>query len=189
MVAERSSTYNNTKEHRREDYEQWVMPVQDDFRESAEAQIFRDMETDAKLQLRHDYSNVAIVQRDRIEVAKETDILVRNRTINKAEARERHNYDFDKPEYQDEWFPVPQTNITLSPIGAAEPETEPKEEDDDTEDIETAEEDEQKSAGKGTRIKKGELEQSASFWSEHPALTDEQRSMMDSEPYINGKAN
>jgi phage portal protein BeeE len=171
-VAQKSSTYNNVREFRREDYEQWVMPVHEDFLAAAESQILRDMDSNENHQLRFDYSKVPIVQRDRMEMVKETDMLVRARVIDQAEARERHAYGFDDEKYRDVFFPVPATALTLSPIGGTEPEQQ---------------DDEETKAAKVPKIKEAELDDSAEFWKEHGALTDDQRELIDAEPYVNGK--
>jgi phage portal protein BeeE len=178
MVAMRSSSYNNIREFRREDFEQWIMPTQDDFVEAAQKKILRDMDSNPRHVLRMDYSTVPIVQRDRMEVAKETEILVRNRVIDQAEARERHAYEFepkgDEGKYRDVWFPVQAATLTLSPIGGEEkPDTD--ETDDDS--------DEPTKAAKGDRIPKGVLDKSADFWREHSALDEAQRSLIDATEY------
>jgi phage portal protein BeeE len=178
--AQKSSTYNNVREFRREDYEQWVMPTHEDFLAAAENQLLRDMDSNERHVLRFDYSKVPIVQRDKMETAKETDMLVRNRTINQAEARERHGYDFDDPKFQDVWFPVQAATLTLSPIGAS-----PSDEEKPAPDP-MADEDEETKAAK-TRLPKSQLDEGAETWREHDALTPAERELIDSVPYVNGK--
>lgn len=173
LVSQQSSTYNNVREFRREDYEQWIMPTHNDFLAAAENQLLRDMDDDPRHELRFDYSTVPIIQRDKMETAKETELLVKNRVIDQAEARERHGYDFDDPKYRDVWFPVQAATLTLSPIGG---EPMPEEEDDTK-------------AAKLPKVKEGELDDAAEFWSNHEALTEEQRELMGATPYLNGKAN
>lgn len=164
-----SSTYNNVREFRREDYEQWVMPTHEDFLMSAENQLLRDMDGDERHVLRFDYSKVPIIQRDKMETAKETEILVKNRIIDQAEARERHSYDFDDPKYQDVWYPVQAATLTLSPIGGGEPEPEPPE-------------DEETKAAK-TKLPKSQLEEGADEWRKHSALTPDERELIDATEY------
>lgn len=119
MVSQLSSTYNNVREFRREDFEQWVMPTQESFRKAARRQLLRAMDSDKRHDLRFDYSEVAVVQRDRLQVAKETDMLVRARVINQEEARERHDYKpVSESQFNDEpaWFPVPANTTTAERI-------------------------------------------------------------------------
>lgn len=64
------------------------------------------------------------MQRDRMEVAKETDLLVRARVISQDEARERHSYKpVSESQMKDEpvWYPTPQTSVTISPMAESEP--------------------------------------------------------------------
>jgi hypothetical protein len=171
MVAMRSSSYNNIREFRREDFEQWIMPTQDDFVEAAQKKILRDMDSNPRHVLRMDYSTVPIVQRDKMETARETEILVRNRVIDQSEARERHAYEFEDAKYQDVWFPVQAATLTLSPIGG---EPMPDESEGNS--------DEPTKAAKG-KIPGKVLDESADFWRTNDALDEGQRALIDATEY------
>lgn len=174
MVSMQSSSYNNIREFRREDFEQWVMPVHEDFDEAAQNQLLPQMDERENLLVKHDYSRVAIVQRDKMETAKETEILVKNRVIDQAEARERHSYDFDDEKYRNVWFPVQAATLTLSPIGGGG--------ESDKEDAPPVDEDEETKAAK-TRLPKSQLDEGADEWRKHPALNEDEQGLIDATEY------
>lgn len=166
MVSLQSSTYNNVREFRREDFEQWVMPVHEDFDEAAQNQILPQMDERENLLVRHDYSKVAIVQRDKMETAKETEILVKCQVIKQSEARERHSYEHEGPEY-DKFLIIPARNEAVK---------------DDTGEKEVPDDDLDEST-KAAKVKDGELEEAADFWAKHDALDDVGKGLIDAKLY------
>lgn len=116
LVAQLSSTYNNVREFRREDFEQWVVPTRNAFRNAAQKQILRDMDGNRKRVLKDDYSTVPIMQPDKIAETRRMIAIWKARGINLAEFREAISYEFSDPSYKEIFYPVPQTSVTISPI-------------------------------------------------------------------------
>jgi phage portal protein BeeE len=120
MVSQQSSTYNNVQAFRKEDFEQWVVPTRNSFRVAAQKQILRDMDDDRRHVLRDDYSQVPIMQPDKIAERRSVVELFKGRVIDQAEAREAVSYEHapkgDEGKYKDVYYPVPATTTTAERI-------------------------------------------------------------------------
>lgn len=114
------SAYNNVKEYHTHDYRSYIVPLHKLVSAEIDHQMLPEFGETKGIESRWDYSEVAVMQRDRIDVAKETEILVRSRVIDQYEARERHSYKSDES-MKNVFYPVPSNTITISPIDEAIP--------------------------------------------------------------------
>jgi hypothetical protein len=123
-VAGKHATYNNIREHRLADYQDYIKPLHALIAEEAERQLLPDFPSKGRARCQWDYSKVEILQPNKSDDWKRIEGAYRARIIDQAEAREGIGYKFkdeqDRSKYVDVYYPVPSASITLSPIGEPE---------------------------------------------------------------------
>jgi phage portal protein BeeE len=120
-LGQENSTYNNVEGYTRLDYQDYIKPLQREIAKELEKQLLPEFGDTNNLMVGWNYDEVGILQADKYKEAERIERLFKARVLNLAQAKEAMSY---KPVEGDEkiYYPVPQTNVTISPIGESTPE-------------------------------------------------------------------
>jgi len=115
-LGQENSTYNNVEGYTRLDYQDYIMPLQREIAAELTKQLLPEFGDTDGLMIGWNYDNVALLAEDKYKESERIRGLFKDRVLNLAQALEAISYN---PQPGDEkiYYPVPQTNITLSPIG------------------------------------------------------------------------
>jgi HK97 family phage portal protein len=170
-VAQGSSTYNNVKNYLQQDYRGFIKPMHKMIADEFNVQLLPDFGETKKVSVVWDYSQVDLMQPDKLIEARVTVLEYDAGLIDRAEGREAIGYKM-RPE----------------DIGVYSEKAKAKEMAESKEPATTELEDEPTKAAKD-RLSKKALDDGADSWRNSDALNDKERDLMDAVEYVNGKAN
>jgi hypothetical protein len=115
-VAGNHSTYNNVREHRLADYQDYIKPLHSLIAEESDVQLLPSFSDKGRVRCQWNYDKVEILQPNKKDEWHLMFEGFKARAFNLAQTLEGIGY---KPQPGDEkiYYPVPQNTITLSPIG------------------------------------------------------------------------
>jgi HK97 family phage portal protein len=114
-TAAQTSTYSNVEQYLRQDYRSYIVPFHRYIAKVLQRRLLPEFGETEGLRVKWDYAEVPLMQPDLTAEWTRVGMAYKDRILDQAEAREAIGYKFED-KHVDVYYPVPSSNITLSPM-------------------------------------------------------------------------